>query len=535
MGDTHGHECHATTAPLSDCGGRPASDYGGGALAFWRYHAAKDEVPRFRVAKIERGQVVASVSTSGTLAPVSQVQIGSQVSGQIKEILADFNAEVKAGQVLARIDPDSFEAKVAQAAAELEVAEAAVLVQRASLNRSRTETQRAAISVQDTEREFRRKRELAEKGVGSTAEKDRQEAQAQSAEAQFRGAKAGDLMAEAQLANAVAVVKQRQAALRQARIDLERSFIRSPVDGVVILRNVDAGQTVAASLQAPILFTVAETLTKMQVEASVDEADIGRLAEGMAATFTVDSLPNRQYEGVIRQIRKSPQVVQNVVTYTVVIAVDNPDLKLLPGMTATVRIVVDQRNDVLRIPNAALRYRVGNGVRVETPEGAQPAAQAPSGAAANSPQALRDRLVRELKLSESQTQAVDAIFAENRAKFMALGPEATDTQRRQLTERLRGEARMRIAQLLTPEQRELYRAMAPAGGSNARGTEGRAYQARGTALMQYPLRVGITDGAYTEVISGNLKEGDEVVVGGGPSAAGAGATQPATSAPRLRL
>jgi len=513
----------------------------GGGYAAWRYQAARDEAPKFRLAKLDRGPVIASVSTSGTLAPVSQVQIGSQVSGQIKEILADFNSEVKAGQILARIDPESFEARVAQAAAELEVAEAAVLVQRATIARAKSDTQRAAITVQDTEREFRRKRDLAERGVGSTADKERQEAQAQGAEAQFRGAKAADQIAEAQLANAQATVKQRQAALRQARIDLERSMIRSPVDGVVILRNVDAGQTVAASLQAPILFTVAETLTKMQVEASVDEADIGRLAEGMSATFTVDSLPGRQYDGVIRQIRKSPQVVQNVVTYTVVIAVDNPDQKLLPGMTATVRIVVEQRPDALRIPNAALRYRAPAGVTIESAGGGpQPQTQSPA-AAGGGMQAARDRLVRDLKLTESQAQAVDAIFAEGRAKFASLGSDLTEAQRRQAIERNRAEARARIAQILTPEQRQIYQAMGPgvqgasSPGSGPRGMEGRAYQVKTPGLLQQTLRVGITDGAYTEVIGGALKEGDEVVVGGGGPAAATPAAGPSSATPRLRL
>ncbi len=513
----------------------------GGGFLLWRQNFAAGDGPRYRIAKVERGSVIASVSASGTLAPVTQVQVGSQVSGQVKEILADFNSEVRANQVIARIDPESFEARVAQAAAELEVAQAAVLMQRASLDRARTDTQRAEITRVDAEREFGRKRDLADRGVGSTADKDRQEANALGAQAQVQGARAATSMAEAQLANAIAAVRQREAALRQSRIDLDRTYIRSPVDGVVILRNIDAGQTVAASLQAPILYTIAETLTKMQVETSVDEADIGRLSEGMAATFTVDSLPGRTFEGQIRQIRKSPQVVQNVVTYTVVIAADNPDLKLLPGMTANVRIVVEQRANVLKLPNAALRFRAPAGVTIEAADGSQPASGAASQASnqqAGGLQAVRERLVRELQLNDAQAQALDDTFNDLRGKIAGLGPDLNENQRRAAIERLRAENRHKIAAMLTPEQRQRYQAMAPAGAgasqtraNQAQGSDGRAYQPKGAGLLSQSLRVGISDGSFTEIISGSLKEGDEIVIGvqGAVTSGGSGNT------PRLRL
>ncbi len=506
----------------------------GGGLLIWRQNFASSDAPRYRIAKVERGPLVSSVSSSGTLAPVVLVQVGSQVSGQIKEVLADFNSEVRANQVIARIDPESFEARVAQAAAELEVAQAAVLMQRASLERARSDTKRAEITRLDADREYSRKRDLADRGVGSAADKDRQEANALGAEAQLLGARASGTMAEAQLANAIATVKQRDAALRQARIDLERSYIRSPVDGVVILRNVDAGQTVAASLQAPVLFTIAETLTKMQVETSVDEADIGRLNEGMAASFTVDSLPGRTFEGNIKQIRKSPQVVQNVVTYTVVIAADNPDLKLLPGMTANVRIVVEQRANALKLPNAALRFRAPAGVTIQGADGSIAPAQ-PQQTAAAGPQAIRERLIRDLSLNEAQIQALDDAFAEVRSKIAALSPDLTEAQRRAAIERARGESRVRIGAMLTPEQRQRYQAMNPGAGNanTARGNDGRAYQNRGTALVNQPLRVGITDGSFTEILGGGLKEGDEVVIG--LQGAGPSSSSGSSNTPRLRL
>ena len=511
---------------------------GGGGFLLWRQYFAPPEAPSYRIAKVERGPLTSTVSASGTLAPVTQVQVGSQVSGQIKEVLADFNTEVRANQVVARIDPESFEARVAQAAAELEVAQAAVLVQRASLERARTDTQRADISRVDAEREYGRKRDLAERGVGSAAEKDRQEANALGAKAQLQGARAAGTMAEAQLANALAVVKQREAALRQARIDLERSYIRAPVDGVVILRNVDAGQTVAASLQSPVLFTIAETLTKMQVETSVDEADIGRLAEGMAASFTVDSLPGRTFEGSIRQIRKSPQVVQNVVTYTVVIAADNPDLKLLPGMTANVRIIVERRANALKLPNAALRFRAPAGAPVQAADGAASAASGPAPGPAPGPagniQAVRERLIRDLALSESQIQALDAAFAEFRSQLAGLGTGLTEAQRRQSIERLRAENRGRIAGLLTPEQRQRFQAMNAGAGNANGGSEGRVYRSKDGMLVALPLRVGITDGAYTEILGGGLREGDEIVIGLQSSSAGSAPSGNAAM-PRLRL
>lgn len=512
---------------------------GGGGFLLWRQYFAPPEAPSYRIAKVERGPLTSTVSASGTLAPVTQVQVGSQVSGQIKEVLADFNTEVRANQVIARIDPESFEARVAQAAAELEVAQAAVLVQRASLERARTDTQRADISRVDAEREYGRKRDLAERGVGSAAEKDRQEANALGAKAQLQGARAAGTMAEAQLANALAVVKQREAALRQARIDLERSYIRAPVDGVVILRNVDAGQTVAASLQSPVLFTIAETLTKMQVETSVDEADIGRLAESMAASFTVDSLPGRTFEGSIRQIRKSPQVVQNVVTYTVVIAADNPDLKLLPGMTANVRIIVERRANALKLPNAALRFRAPAGAPVQAADGAsQPTAATSNAGPAPGPagniQAVRERLIRDLALSESQIQALDAAFAEFRSQLAGLGAGLTEAQRRQSIERLRAENRGRIAGLLTPEQRQRFQAMNAGAGNANSGSEGRVYRSKDGMLVALPLRVGITDGAYTEILGGGLQEGDEIVIGLQSSSAG-GAPSGNAAMPRLRL
>lgn len=341
--------------------------------------------PEWRFAAADRGPLVASVSSTGTLNAVITVQVGSQVSGQIRDLLADFNSEVGRGQVIARIDPEMFEAKVRQAEADLEVARAAVASQRAQVERvagdlanavallavAKANTEKSEAVLREAKRDFERRRELFQKGVTNAADFDKAEGVHAQAQAQRQAAAAQEIAqqasivaaraqvraAEAAVENALAVVRQKEAYVRQAQIDLDHTFIRAPVDGVVVSRNVDIGQTVAASLQAPILFLIAQDLARMQVNAAVDEADVGRVKVGQRASFTVDAFRGERFEGEVTQIRKSPQVIQNVVTYDVVIAVDNKDLKLLPGMTANLRILVAERGDALRVPSAALRFR----------------------------------------------------------------------------------------------------------------------------------------------------------------------------------
>lgn len=356
-----------------------------GAIAVYGQYAGRRPPPSYHLAKLERGPLTASVSATGTLSAVTTVQVGSQVSGQIKELHADFNSAVTKGQLIARIDPEIFEAKVKQAQAELESARAAVLNQLAQVERARAEvdnaraalavakaqTAKARVGVVDTKRDLDRKTDLLKRELIAQAERDAAQvaydsalaqleatlAQEQAQASSIQAAMAQLKVAEAQIESAQAQVRQREAALEQARVDLERTRIYAPVDGVVVSRSVDIGQTVAASLQAPTLFTIARDLTQMQVETNVDEADIGRIAPGQAATFAVDSFPRRTFTGRVVQVRKGAQVVQNVVTYNVVVSAQNSDLKLLPGMTANVKIVVERKPNVLRLPNAALRFR----------------------------------------------------------------------------------------------------------------------------------------------------------------------------------
>ena len=345
----------------------------GAIVAAMVYYSGDDESEQseFSFAKVDRGSIVRLVSSTGTLNALVTVQVGSQVSGQIKELLADFNSEVQQDQVIARIDPVNFEARVRQFEAELAVSRANVAIQSSAVERARAElqnarsaaaaasaqTEKARVALSDARRNRDRKEALRKKSIISESQFDEAVAAYDQAVAQVRAAEAEEKakyslirsreaalkMAKAQVEHAQAQVKQKEAALHQSKVDLEHTVIRSPVDGVVIGRSVDIGQTVAASLQAPTLFTIAQDLREMQVDTSVDEADIGCIQVGQGTTFTVDAFPGREFKGQIIQIRKQPKTVQNVVTYTVVVSVDNSGLLLLPGMTANVQIAVDER------------------------------------------------------------------------------------------------------------------------------------------------------------------------------------------------
>lgn len=302
---------------------------GAAAYRFSPWWKGRQKAPQYESTKLARGSIVAKVTASGTLSALVTVQVGSQVSGRIKELHADFNSDVKKGQLIAKIDPQLFVAALEQA--------------RANYNAAKGDLLKAQVQSQDADRQLKRQKSLAEQNLVAQADYDTAQANADAA--------------KATIAASSGRVEQTLAALHQAEVNLTYTTIESPIDGVVISRNVDIGQTVAASMQAPILFVIAEDLHKMHVDTSVAEADVGKLTSGMKATFNVDAYPNEKFEGEVKQIRNSPQTVQNVVTYDAVIDVTNPDLKLRPGMTANVTFVYAEQNDVLRVPNAALRFR----------------------------------------------------------------------------------------------------------------------------------------------------------------------------------
>jgi len=488
-----------------------AAGYGG-----WRWQQ-KNAAPEYKMGKVEKGSIVASVSASGTLNPVVQVQIGSQVSGQLKEVLVDFNSDVKQGQLIARIDPQTFETRVQQAQADVDAARAQVMTQQANIAAQRAALAKAEVDLAEARRDLDRKQQLVEKGFISGAERDKAQAAYNSALEQVNTAKAQTGVGTAGLRNAEAVVKQREAALAQAKIDLGRTEIRAPVNGVVIKRSVERGQTVAASLQAPELFIIAENLTDMQVEASIDESEIGRIRSGQKATFTVDAFPGRNYEGTVKQIRKAAQNVSNVVTYTVVISTANPNRELLPGMTANVRVVTDTRNDVLKVLNAALRFRPAGAASLAAPAAEKQAApaDAPSaGGPGAQLRAMRERLEKELALDDSQKAKLDAIYGGMREKFTALR-DAPEGERQKLAERNRAELRAQVMDMLNPEQKKKYeQIVAESGDRRAGGARGRIFvldEARKPKPVD--VRLGLSDGTMTEVISPDVTEGMEVITG----------------------
>ncbi len=446
-----------------------------GAGGFYWFNA-NGRGASYRTTPVERGELLSTISATGTLNAVVTVQVGTQVSGTIQQLLVDFNSPVKKGMLIARIDPAIFEAKVKQAQADLESTNASVLNQRAAVARAQADLANAKANVVRQEVAVRDAKVKRDSRVrlfqeGGIAQEDRDSAQAtydssvaqlEAAQAGVRSAQAALEVAEAQLTSAQAQVRQKQAALDQAEVDLRNTFIRAPVDGIVVSRNVDVGQTVAASLQAPTLFLIAQDLTKMQVDTNVDEADIGRVALEQEATFTVDSYPGQTFGGRVTQIRQAPQVIQNVVTYNTVVGVANPDLKLKPGMTANVKLLVARRDNALLVPNAAFRVRldgVGGG-------SGQRSAGAPNGAA--------------------------------------------------------GQGRA---------------AGGPSGGGTGRGSEARQADTSRQRLyvladgkpVERQVKIGLSDGQRTEILEG-VNEGDAVVLGLGQK------TAPTTQGgPRLRL
>lgn len=425
-------------------------------------------VPEYTTATVTRGEVVQVVTATGQLDAVLSVDVGSQISGQIVKLHADFNTVVKAGQKLVEIDPATYQQRLRQAEASLASAQASYTL--AELNARRT-------------------KELFDKNLVTRQDHDQSQAQLQQARAQL-------------LTN--------QAVVENARVDLSRCTIYSPIDGIVIVKQTEVGKTVASSLNVPVLFTIANDLAKMQITAAVAEADIGSVAEGQSVTFMVDAFPNRTFKGTITQVRNAPKNANNVVTYDTIIGVDNRDLKLRPGMTANVSIVVARREGALRAPNAALRVRLPEGIAVAQapvqPGGqtAAPAAPAPSSApaAGNNREGGRGGFMA--NMTPEQRQKMRDIMAE--IGFApgsgAPTPEQREQMRKLMVERgviTAEQAAASVNRAAAGEPaivtRTLYRL--PRGDKSA-------------APEAMSVRVGITDGLASEIVDG-VSEGDVVV------------------------
>ncbi len=485
----------------------------------------------YRFGSADRGDIVSSIATSGSLSAVVTVDVGTQVSGQVAELHADFNTEVTEGQLIARIDPQTFESRVRQADADLAIARANVSMQRAALARAQADLASAEANLEnrlatsaEAERELKRKEDLLARGVAATRDVSQARAQAEAAVAQTRAsdaaldsARAQVEVARAQIENALAPVKQREASLEQAKIDLERTFIRAPVNGVVINRQVSLGQTVAASLNAPVLFTIAQDLRQMQVEANIDEADIGQIRAGQEVTFTVDAYPGRTFRGRIGQVRQAPEVVQNVVTYTVIVSADNSQQLLLPGMTANVNVVLDRRSEVLRVPNAALRFQPANAGSAPPQAGAPAGGGGPPRGPGGNPQEQFQRLVQSLELTPTQQEQAQQFGQELRQRMRDVGAQGGD---REAFVQAAREGRQRfneqLVSILTPEQKQRYDALIAERREAAAGTvrEGRLWVLGESGEPKaVSVRYGITDGSMTEIVDGEIAAGDRIIVG----------------------
>jgi HlyD family secretion protein len=522
----------------------------------------------YRTTAVDRGQITAAVRATGTLTPMTTVLVGSQLSGQIVEILADYNSQVKAGQIVARLNSDQIKTRRDAAQADVAQAKADLMVKRAQLDRARStrlkanstvkdleaQRDRTAAQLADARRTFERQNELFNRNTGAQQALDTartqvevqvatlasSEAQVASAKAELNGLDADILLAEGQVQSGEALIAQREAKLKDILIDLERTDIRSPVDGVVVQRQVDLGQTVAASLSTPTLFQIAQDLRVIDIYANIDEADVGRLKPGQPTSFTVNAYPNRTFEGRVEMVRLGAQTIQNVVTYTGVIRVDNADMALLPGMTANLQVVTEDRRDVLRIANAALRFRPAGAAAASAPASLPRAAPGEGGRGSAQGAAFRERIETELQPTPEQKQAITALLQERRSGMREAMAGLSDEERRAAFRKARSEMITKVAAVLDPERKAKFEAMMqegrPGRAAPQQGSPGRVYvlgddgQPKAVAVM-----LGPTDGAYTELVSGDLKDGQAVIIGGGPRAttAPAPAGGPPVRGPRL--
>ena len=513
------------------------------SAAFFVFDGDGTPAKKFQTAKIERGSITKSVSASGRLNPVVTVEVGSEISGQVSELLVDFNSEVKSGQVIARIDPERFEAEVLKSTAELSVAKAVIATKRAAVDQAlanlanaksvlialKADVERFGVSRNDLKLDYDRKTKLLERGVVAVSQVDKSKAAWASSVAQEKASKAQVLaqqsavaardaqlsMARAEVKQARASVEQKKATLNIAKVELKNTYIKSPVDGVVIGKDIDIGQTVAASFQAPTLFTIARDLRKMQVETSIDEADIGQITSGQIASFTVDSFPSRTFIGTVNQVRKKSQEIQNVITYTVVIDTNNNDLRLLPGMTANVEIKVSDRIDILKIPGAALRFTpsgADNPEIVSPAKGGQSMRRSGGGNRRAKAQARLNRLAKQLNLTEQQKDQVRGLNRKIGQRIRAMRSSGGGPGFREIIQNIRRQNSDKIMKYLTPEQQKKYRAIIAERRTNTI-SQGRVWVLEGSKPKLINVMIGVGDGKFYELNQGELVEGREVLVG----------------------
>lgn len=486
----------------------------GGGAAYWML--ADDSAPPTQLirAKVERGNVRISVTATGTLEAVHTVQVGSQISGQVSALHADFNSKVRKGQLLAEIDPRTLksqllseQASAASVDARMLSSQADLINQQANLLQVKANLKVTQVTDENNQLLYERAKQLREKGLIAQNDLDVARANAESSAAKVEQAEAAVQQADAQIRSRQASIEEvkaqiagAKAQLDRAQINLDLTKIYSPVDGVVISRSVDLGQTVAASLSAPLLFLIAEDLTRMQVKANIDEADIGKITPEVRASFTVDAYPNDVFVGEISEVRLEPTTVQNVVTYGVIIGVDNAQLKLKPGMTANLTMVVDEHDDVLTVPNAALRFN---------PPGLTPE--------------QITKMIQELPPLAPPARAAGSLES------------ATDGQRGTQASRsgdedggasAQGRSGGRSGEQRGGGARGVGRGGRGAGGRNPRSVVWTQDPAT-MAFKPMRVRLGLNDGTRTEVSGPDVTEGLEIIVGDLTPSAATGQQTPA--------
>ena len=476
-----------------------------GGAYFWRHRSSAEAASAYRTVKVDRGDIRVTISATGALNATSKVDVGSQISGQVTAVLADYNDHVTKGQVIARIDPSTYEAQIAQGNAQI--------------NNARASLATAQATLRNAEADFNRKSELAQQQLIARGD--------------FDLARTARDQARAQVAAAQAQITQQTASTQTTRLNLQRTVIRSPVDGVVLSRTVEPGQTVAASLQAPVLFQIAEDLSQMEILLAVDEADIGQVKPGLDVSFTVDAFPERRFRGKVKQVRLAATNTSNVITYPVVVSLDNSDQSLLPGMTANAEIEVSHRDNVLRVGNAALRYKPDD----DSPD---TNAQQQAGGRGNFA-AEFERIAGTLNLDATQRAAFDEalVVIKQRAAarmqqpstqgsgatLFGRGPGGGNNAGRGDSGGNGGAMRQRMAERFN-QQFAAFKATLDDNRKaqwdkeiNALLSSRRAplYKLVNGKPQAVTVRVGASDGSYTEV-SGDIREGDEVIVGSGRAA-----------------
>jgi HlyD family secretion protein len=505
---------------------------GAGAGAYYVRRGGSDI--QVNTSPLTRGDITDTVGATGTLQAVTTVQVGSQVSGNISYLGADFNSIVKKGQVIAKLDPSLFDAQLQQARANLGQSQA-------SLAKAKSDLERAKVQLIDSQQKYTRTQELAAKKLLPQSDLDAAKIAVDTAQAMLQSAQATVTQSEA-------AVTQSQASVNQNQVNLQHTVITAPIDGIVIQRSVDVGQTVAASMQAPTLFIIAADLTKMQVNANIDEADVGRIRPSQTVTFRVDAYPTEDFSGSVEQIRLQPVVVQNVTTYATIIDVPNPALKLKPGMTANLKVQIAKRSNVLRVPNAALRFRPNTDVFAALNQPVPPEAQttggapgrggrggrsagagaagaaaaagpaAPSGASAAAPdgsgaapaRSAADTAARHASMltrfkamtPDEQTQAL--------ARMKERGMETADFEKSAADARAAAPAAAKAPASKDASAQTIDALFAPLQTVES---QGRAWVYMDKQMKPVRLRLGITDGTNTELLSGELQPNMEVVTG----------------------